>query len=184
MKYGSMMSTFSAWNVAEARRCEMLRSAPVSRLPTQMTRCPRASSSSQRCEPRKPAPPVTTQVAMRRRAFDADVAPALLAHGGPAQHVPVAAPQGHARAVEVLEQRLGVPPGGAELVAQSGDRPPPLGAAGGQDGGPDLVEGLGMEVQRGPDAHGAPGGAQLRQRAGGELGVGGGSGPGRAQVGL
>ena len=40
----------------------MLASEPVSKLSTQITRCPRASSSSQRCEPRKPAPPVTRQV--------------------------------------------------------------------------------------------------------------------------
>ena len=46
----------------------MLASDPVSRLSTQMTRWPRRSSSSQRCDPRNPAPPVTRQVAMRRQA--------------------------------------------------------------------------------------------------------------------
>src|SRR2546421_398899 len=43
--------------------CSMFASEPVSRLSTQMTLFPRASSSSHRCEPRKPAPPVTRQVA-------------------------------------------------------------------------------------------------------------------------
>src|SRR5438270_11872987 len=43
--------------------CSMLCSEPVSRLSTQITRFPRASSSSHRCDPRKPAPPVTRQVA-------------------------------------------------------------------------------------------------------------------------
>ncbi len=41
--------------------CSRLRSELVTRLSTQITRCPRARSSSQRCEPRKPAPPVTTE---------------------------------------------------------------------------------------------------------------------------
>ena len=49
-----------------SRMCSMLASEPVSRLSTQMTRCPRRSSSSHRCDPRNPAPPVTRQVAMRR----------------------------------------------------------------------------------------------------------------------
>ena len=39
-------------------------SEPVSRLSTQITRCSRASSSSQRWDPRKPAPPVTRHVAI------------------------------------------------------------------------------------------------------------------------
>src|SRR5215203_1218673 len=47
-----------------ARMCSMLARDPVSTLSTQMTRCPRLSSSSQRWEPRNPAPPVTRQVAM------------------------------------------------------------------------------------------------------------------------
>ena len=45
-----------------SRMCSMFASEPVSRLSTQITRCPRASSSSHRCEPRNPAPPVTRQV--------------------------------------------------------------------------------------------------------------------------
>ena len=40
----------------------MFASEPVSKLSAQITRFPRASSSSHRCEPRKPAPPVTKQV--------------------------------------------------------------------------------------------------------------------------
>ncbi len=44
----------------------MFASDPVSKLSTQITRCPRASSSSHRCEPRKPAPPVTRHVAIAR----------------------------------------------------------------------------------------------------------------------
>src|SRR3954469_25368641 len=46
------------------RMCAMFFSDPVSRLSTQMTRWPRRRSSSQRCDPRNPAPPVTRQVAM------------------------------------------------------------------------------------------------------------------------
>ena len=38
----------------------MLRRAPVKKLSTQTTIAPLASSRSQRCEPRKPAPPVTS----------------------------------------------------------------------------------------------------------------------------
>ena len=40
----------------------MFASEPVSRLSTQMTRWPSPRSASQRWEPRKPAPPVTTEV--------------------------------------------------------------------------------------------------------------------------
>src|ERR1700721_3050489 len=56
-----MMSMFRCVN-SGGRMCSTLASDPVSRLSTQITRCPRASSSSHRCEPRKPAPPVTKQV--------------------------------------------------------------------------------------------------------------------------
>src|SRR5690242_21728413 len=38
----------------------MFRRAPVKKLSTQMTSQPSASSRSHRCEPRKPAPPVTS----------------------------------------------------------------------------------------------------------------------------
>src|SRR5689334_6657280 len=42
--------------------CSMFASEPLTRLSTQITRCPRSSRYSQRCEPRKPAPPVTSVV--------------------------------------------------------------------------------------------------------------------------
>src|SRR5450755_1956965 len=56
-----MMSRMRQVNLSE-RMCSMLASEPVSKLSTQITRLPRRSSSSQRCEPRNPAPPVTRQV--------------------------------------------------------------------------------------------------------------------------
>src|SRR3954452_11206325 len=64
-KYGW---TMSAWTNTKSgdRMCSMLRSDPVSRLSTQMTRWPRRRSSSHRCEPKNPAPPVTRQVDMNR----------------------------------------------------------------------------------------------------------------------
>src|SRR3954471_4882191 len=57
----------SAWtNENESsRRWAMFFSDPVSKLSTQMTRWPRSSRWSQRLEPRKPAPPVTSDVGMR-----------------------------------------------------------------------------------------------------------------------
>src|SRR5262245_28369978 len=63
MKYGSMMSTCTKRS-SDRRMCSMFASEPVSRLSTQMTRCPRRRSSSHKWEPRKPAPPVTRQVGM------------------------------------------------------------------------------------------------------------------------
>src|SRR5271166_5598553 len=62
-----MMSMPRCMKRSGSRMCSMLASEPVSRLSTQITRLPRASSSSHRCEPRKPAPPVTRQVDMRGR---------------------------------------------------------------------------------------------------------------------
>src|SRR6266487_3181770 len=63
----SGMSTRSVMSMlrnskTESRMCSMFCSEPVSRLSTQITRCPCPSRCSQRWEPRKPAPPVTTQV--------------------------------------------------------------------------------------------------------------------------
>src|SRR5215207_2623123 len=58
------MSSISKRRFEPFLRCRMFSSEPVSRLSTQITRCPRASSSSHRWEPRKPAPPVTRQVAI------------------------------------------------------------------------------------------------------------------------
>src|ERR1039457_3360888 len=59
-----MMSTPTCRNRSRSRMCSMFASEPVSKLSAQITRCPRASSSSHRCEPRKPAPPVTRHVDM------------------------------------------------------------------------------------------------------------------------
>src|SRR3954449_11236865 len=59
-----MMSTLR-WANSGTRMCSMFASEPVSKLSAQMTRCPRRRSSSHRCDPRNPAPPVTRQVAMR-----------------------------------------------------------------------------------------------------------------------
>src|SRR6266542_2223781 len=42
-------------------RCPMFAVLPVIKLSMAMTRCPSAKSRSTRCEPRKPAPPVTTE---------------------------------------------------------------------------------------------------------------------------
>src|SRR4051812_40024762 len=41
-------------------RCEMFSMLPVRRLSMATTSSPRASNASQRCDPRNPAPPVTT----------------------------------------------------------------------------------------------------------------------------
>src|SRR5579875_153511 len=57
------MSRFR-WTKRSSRMWAMFLSDPVSRLSTQITRWPRAKSSSHRCEPRNPAPPVTRQLAM------------------------------------------------------------------------------------------------------------------------
>src|SRR5918996_1607877 len=68
MKNGSMMSRCSCRNCGP-RMWWMLARDPVSKLSTQITRWPRASSSSQRCDPRNPAPPVTRQVAMSAAGY-------------------------------------------------------------------------------------------------------------------
>src|SRR4051794_36169222 len=64
-KYGWTMSACRKTKSGD-RMCSMFRSDPVSRLSTQMTRWPRRRSSSHRCEPKNPAPPVTRQVDMSR----------------------------------------------------------------------------------------------------------------------
>src|ERR1700677_2606187 len=56
------MSVPRCTNRSGSRMCSMLRSEPVSKLSTQITLLPRFSSSSPKCDPRKPAPPVTKQV--------------------------------------------------------------------------------------------------------------------------
>src|ERR1035437_1246033 len=111
-----MMSRLSRTKSLE-RMCSMLLSEPVSRLSTQITRWPRRSSSSQRCDPTNPAPPVTTLVGM-------DVN--LQSAGGAPQHVLVPVADRQLLGVEVLEQRLGELAGGAELVPERRecDRPP------------------------------------------------------------
>src|ERR1043166_8259850 len=48
------------WKFLLPARCAMLSVLPVMRLSMAMTRWPSARSRSERCEPRKPAPPVTT----------------------------------------------------------------------------------------------------------------------------
>src|SRR4051812_39881910 len=63
-----MMSACRCWN-SGTRMCAMLARDPVSKLSTQITRWPRRSSSSQRCDPRNPAPPVTRQVAMSAAGY-------------------------------------------------------------------------------------------------------------------
>src|SRR5262249_29915651 len=56
-----------------SRRCARLDMSPVSRLSRPMTLCPRASKVSQRCEPMKPAAPVTTVVGMNGLVRDAAI---------------------------------------------------------------------------------------------------------------
>src|SRR5581483_11145817 len=63
-----MMSVFR-WTKASVLMCSMLASEPVSRLSTQITRWPRASSSSHKWEPRNPAPPVTSEVGIARGIY-------------------------------------------------------------------------------------------------------------------
>src|SRR5687767_7454076 len=63
-----MMSACRCAN-SGTRMWAMLARDPVSKLSTQMTRWPRPSSSSQRCDPRNPAPPVTRQVAMSAAGY-------------------------------------------------------------------------------------------------------------------
>src|SRR4051794_39510149 len=71
------------------KRWEMLSIDPVSRLSMATTSSPRASSASQRCEPRKPAPPVTTTRATLRSAPpDAVVREAAPADCGRIEQVP------------------------------------------------------------------------------------------------
>src|SRR3712207_1837037 len=61
------MSSISKRKSTPFFRCLMFSSEPVSRLSTQITRWPRASRKSHRFEPRKPAPPVTSEVGIACR---------------------------------------------------------------------------------------------------------------------
>src|SRR5919108_915337 len=63
-----MMSACMCTN-SGTRMWAILARDPVSKLSTQITRWPRRSSSSHRCDPRNPAPPVTRQVAMSRAGY-------------------------------------------------------------------------------------------------------------------
>src|SRR5687768_18477677 len=63
-----MMSACMCTN-SGTRMWAMLAREPVSKLSTQITRWPRRSSSSHRCDPRNPAPPVTRQVAMSAAGY-------------------------------------------------------------------------------------------------------------------
>src|SRR4051794_8843238 len=110
-----MMSTLSAVKAPESRMCWMFRSDPVSRLSTHTTRGPRASSSSQRWDPRKPAPPVTRQVDIAAEYSGSCIRPSA------PQDVRVAPAQRDLRRVEVLEQRLRVAARGPEVVPQARD---------------------------------------------------------------
>src|SRR5947208_11273624 len=75
--------------------CSMFASEPVSRLSAQMTRWPRRRSSSHRCEPRKPAPPVTRQVGMgvkgSSRRPESAVTPPFLQPAGSVRVMPATA---------------------------------------------------------------------------------------------
>src|SRR5262245_55455580 len=70
MSTGSSISSekITSWfrnTNASSRRCSRFSSELVSRLSTQSTRLPCSSRYSHRCEPRNPAPPVTTAVGIR-----------------------------------------------------------------------------------------------------------------------
>src|ERR1043165_2382976 len=101
-----MMSEWMCRN-SGTRMCSMLARDPVSKLSTQMTRWPRESSSSHRCDPRNPAPPVTRQVAIAPAGYRAlprpsslerlladvqldEVVPLVLADGVPGRFQPLA----------------------------------------------------------------------------------------------
>src|ERR1700728_2181984 len=57
-----MMSVPRCTNPSGSWMCSMFAREPVPRFATQITLLPPFSSSSHRCDPRKPAPPVTKQV--------------------------------------------------------------------------------------------------------------------------
>ena len=105
----------------------MLASEPVSKLSTQMTRLPRASSSSQRWEPRKPAPPVTRQVAIPLARPYPRVPTAIRAQAAPA---PVIGASGDGRAGQ--SRTRGLP-----YHRSHGDRQSRSGGPGPPDRGPD-----------------------------------------------
>src|SRR6266851_2888144 len=75
---GSLTLCWTDSNDLLSRRCAMFLAVPVTRLSTQTTVHPSTSSRSQRCDPRKPAPPVTT--ARKSGTADAPVDEAAFAH--------------------------------------------------------------------------------------------------------
>src|SRR5205809_7930141 len=80
----------------------MFAAVPVTRLSTHTTRQPSASRRSQRCVPRKPAPPVTT--ARNSGAADAAVGDAAFPHRPRAAHVAAVDGGGPAhRALDAIE---------------------------------------------------------------------------------
>src|SRR3954454_8992265 len=149
-----------AWTNSGWRVCSVVRWEPVSKLSTQMTRCPRRSSSSHRCEPRNPAPPVTRQVAMAPQAIDARRRFALRPRS---RHTFVADPARHTLGIEVLEQRLGVAATGPQLVTQPGQRDRPLPSHERDDARADLREHVDVVRER-PDPLRLARVAQLREQ--------------------
>src|SRR5215216_1263672 len=119
-----MMSRCSCRNSGR-RMCSMLARDPVSKLSTQMTRWPRASSSSHRCDPRNPAPPVTRQVAIAppgyRALAGASGLERLLADVELDQVVPAVLPHGMPGLVQALARDR------AALAARTGLAAAPLG---------------------------------------------------------
>src|SRR3954454_3200074 len=98
------MMSVCTWTNSGTRMCSMFASDPVSKLSTQMTRCPRRRSSSHRCEPRNPAPPVTRQVAMRRRSLESravDDRISALLQGRNFAHLATVLPDGSPHSVAV-----------------------------------------------------------------------------------
>src|SRR5262245_34772526 len=78
------MSCSRNMNFGLANNGAMLSRSPVSRLSTQMTSWPSRRKRSQRCDPMKPAPPVTRMRAIsalyHRRTSDREIREAHLAH--------------------------------------------------------------------------------------------------------
>src|SRR5712692_7981429 len=77
-KSGSLTLCWTDSNDLLSRSCAMFLVVPVTRLSTQTTFQPSFSNRSQRCDPRKPAPPVTT--ARKSGTADAPVDEAAFAH--------------------------------------------------------------------------------------------------------
>ncbi len=61
----SVIDACAKWNWGWPSRCAMFSIRPVDRLSIDSTRWPAASSTSEKCEPMKPAPPVIRYVVER-----------------------------------------------------------------------------------------------------------------------